>query len=265
MKKEIYSIGEVSKIKGVTIKALRFYEKIGLLKPYEVNPANQYRYYHISQFIYIDIIKASRALEISPNALIPYFQSKDTDGIFQFLTIHKRLAQEKVDRLHEAIQAIDHFESSVSHAKSSDCRGEVQIRDFEERHIFVMPYEEDKDFGEYLIDYSKLDEVVSQQGLMNLYDEGVLFASNEKGEFAPAYIFTTVSKTTSSEYCQCLPAGKYLCVCLSEETAQEQSDKINQYLVENELEPTHILQLELTPDFFETHSTLFEIQVRIGG
>lgn len=41
MKKEIYSIGEVSKIKGVTIKALRFYEKIGLLKPYEVNPANQ--------------------------------------------------------------------------------------------------------------------------------------------------------------------------------------------------------------------------------
>ncbi|NLT11552.1 MAG: MerR family DNA-binding transcriptional regulator [Clostridiaceae bacterium] len=265
MKKELFSIGEVSKIKGVTIKALRFYEKIGLLKPHEVNPTNQYRYYHISQFIFLDIIKASRALEISPNALIPYFQSKDTQGVLHLLSKHKQLARLKMERLDEAMRSIEHFESSLSHAQSSDCRGEIQMRSLAERHIFVMPYVQDKDIGDYLIDYSKLDDAVSQQGLMNLYDEGVLFAPNDNGEFAPAYIFTTVSKTASSEYCQCIPAGQFLCVCYSEETAQEQTEKIIRYIVENELEPTHILQVELITDLFEPLSTLFEFQVRIDA
>src|SRR5512138_193567 len=56
MQKKLFSIGEVSKIKGVTKKALRFYERIGLLKPHYINPFNRYRYYSIEQFVYIDII-----------------------------------------------------------------------------------------------------------------------------------------------------------------------------------------------------------------
>jgi len=41
-------IGEFSKVSKTTIKALRFYDKVGLFKPYKIDD-NGYRYYDISQ------------------------------------------------------------------------------------------------------------------------------------------------------------------------------------------------------------------------
>lgn len=43
------SIGEFSKICEVSTKTLRYYDEIGLIKPSEINPENNYRYYSIDQ------------------------------------------------------------------------------------------------------------------------------------------------------------------------------------------------------------------------
>ena len=43
------SIGEFSKICGVSQKTLRYYDEIGLIKPHEINPKSNYRYYSIDQ------------------------------------------------------------------------------------------------------------------------------------------------------------------------------------------------------------------------
>ena len=42
---KLYSIGEVSKICNVSKKALRFYDKIGLIAPDYISSENNYRYY----------------------------------------------------------------------------------------------------------------------------------------------------------------------------------------------------------------------------
>lgn len=47
--KNKFKIGEFSKLCFVTIKTLRHYEKIGLLKPFETDPWTGYRYYAASQ------------------------------------------------------------------------------------------------------------------------------------------------------------------------------------------------------------------------
>lgn len=63
--KNLYSIGEVSKIKKITVKALRYYHKVGILIPKYIDDNTGYRYYSIDQFIYIDVIKGCRALGTS--------------------------------------------------------------------------------------------------------------------------------------------------------------------------------------------------------
>ena len=45
MRGDLLSIGEVSHLKGVGVKALRYYERIGVLRPAYVNPETGYRYY----------------------------------------------------------------------------------------------------------------------------------------------------------------------------------------------------------------------------
>lgn len=42
---EYLTISELAKTNSVSIKALRYYEKIGILKPAYINPHNGYRYY----------------------------------------------------------------------------------------------------------------------------------------------------------------------------------------------------------------------------
>lgn len=43
--KNLFSIGEVSKKKGVIIKALRYYHKMGILIPRHIDNTTGYRYY----------------------------------------------------------------------------------------------------------------------------------------------------------------------------------------------------------------------------
>ena len=45
------TIGEVAKVKQISIKALRYYEKIGILKPAYCDPNTGYRYYKNEQML----------------------------------------------------------------------------------------------------------------------------------------------------------------------------------------------------------------------
>ena len=52
-RQNMYKIGDFSKISKVTIKALRYYEKEGLLKPVFIDQNTGYRYYETSQLVEI--------------------------------------------------------------------------------------------------------------------------------------------------------------------------------------------------------------------
>ncbi len=55
--KELYSIGEVSKLCNVSKKALRFYDEIGIISPDTVSPKNHYRYYSHDSLLDLTILK----------------------------------------------------------------------------------------------------------------------------------------------------------------------------------------------------------------
>lgn len=51
------TIGQLAKLSGIHIKALRYYESIDILKPSAINPDNGYRYYSHSHIVYVQVIK----------------------------------------------------------------------------------------------------------------------------------------------------------------------------------------------------------------
>ena len=61
----MFKIGEFSKLSMLTVKALRFYEKEGLLIPAHVDEWSGYRYYEASQLETAATIKALRQLDFS--------------------------------------------------------------------------------------------------------------------------------------------------------------------------------------------------------
>ena len=61
----MFKIGEFSKLSMLTIKALRFYEKEGLLIPVHVDEWSGYRFYEAKQLETAATIKALRQLDFS--------------------------------------------------------------------------------------------------------------------------------------------------------------------------------------------------------
>lgn len=55
--KDFYSIGEVSKICNISKKALRFYDKIGIISPDKVSDENNYRFYNRETLLSVPVIK----------------------------------------------------------------------------------------------------------------------------------------------------------------------------------------------------------------
>lgn len=61
----LLKIGDFSKLSRVTIKTLRYYDDLGLLKPAHIDPFTKYRYYIIEQLAQIHRIIALKELGIS--------------------------------------------------------------------------------------------------------------------------------------------------------------------------------------------------------
>lgn len=76
-------ISEFSKLSHLTIKALRFYEKEGLLKPASVDEWNHYRFYETSQLETAAKIKSYRQLGLSIEEIKDVFSGGDVKAILR--------------------------------------------------------------------------------------------------------------------------------------------------------------------------------------
>lgn len=65
IEEKLYRIGMFSKMNQVTIKALRYYDEVGLLRPRFIDPDNGYRYYSSSQLEPLHRLMALRRIGYS--------------------------------------------------------------------------------------------------------------------------------------------------------------------------------------------------------
>lgn len=80
-----FKIGEVAETKGFSIQVLRYFDKIGLVKPQYVDPDTNYRYYSNTQFYKLEIIKYLKSLDVSNEELLNLCKNNDIDEWDAFL------------------------------------------------------------------------------------------------------------------------------------------------------------------------------------
>lgn len=94
--KKLYSIGDASKMTNLSNKTLRYYERIGLIIPDEVNEENGYRYYSKENLQDISIIKYYKQLGYTLNEIMEMKNS--TRECFNEIIVN---FQEKIRELKE--------------------------------------------------------------------------------------------------------------------------------------------------------------------
>lgn len=264
--KNLYSIGEVSKIKEITIKALRYYHKMGILIPKYIDNTTGYRYYSIDQFVYIDIIKACRTLGSSILEVQEIFKERDTDKLIEFLQLKRSEAEANINKMKEIINDIDTLDTSVKKSKEILNNDKISIQTFEERYIIVAPFEEEGSLKEVLY-YSQLDKLIQDKNVDTYMERGILYDFELDEYLKPRYVFNCIKQSFDmkiEDYIKILPKGRYVTLAYSKENEEVSIKQIISYIKENNFKVKNIVEVELFNDFFNIESYSCQIQVLIA-
>ena len=102
-KKELFRIGEVSKLFHISVGILRHYDKMGLLKPEYTDQETGYRYYGIRQFECLNTIRYLRLLDMPLEEIGDFLDNRDTDKMRELL----RRQRQEVKRRREELKRIE--------------------------------------------------------------------------------------------------------------------------------------------------------------
>ena len=101
-------ISEFSRLSHLTVKALRFYEKEGLLRPAAVDEWNNYRYYETSQLETAARIRSFRQLDLSIEEIKAVFAGADVKTILRekagALEKEKHLIESRLSIIHSILE-----------------------------------------------------------------------------------------------------------------------------------------------------------------
>ena len=104
----MYRIGLFSKINKVTIKTLRYYDEVDLLKPAFVDEENSYRYYTSDQLPLLHKIIALRQVGFSIDEILAIHYGQDSVAIFerreQELKILVEESQRQLGQIHNILK-----------------------------------------------------------------------------------------------------------------------------------------------------------------
>lgn len=220
------SIGKVSKLKNISIKSLRYYDRIGILKPAFVNEQTNYRYYTQEQLYLLDAITLCIKLGIPLKDLNGYVENGSIN-LQKLLYDGKILAEEKIMEIHNCLEALQDTLQQLSGsvngmAKIPESKSGIMLPDgfyqntLDTRVVLTVPLEDmdtPKYYGQYIL---KLFVTAQQMKIAVAYPSGIIHEYNN-GELT-RYMFLTINADSvesnsvkkAKDAVRTLPAGDYI-------------------------------------------------------
>ncbi len=117
MKNGLMMIGEIADFFGVSRKAIRLYEKKGIIKPVEVDSANGYRYYSAAQVQQLNALLELKALGFSLDEIKWIIDGKKEKTALLAMLEKKRQAWQEA--MNQAAYKEECLDNIINHVKES--------------------------------------------------------------------------------------------------------------------------------------------------
>jgi DNA-binding transcriptional MerR regulator len=224
---KLLSIGEVSKLTGAGIKALRYYERKNILPPAYIEPDSKYRYYSLEQVYLVTIIMFCVELDIPLKELSNFTDENGSFNFEDFLINGKQIAKKKMKALQKGLRFIDEIESK-NQLIEFRMTGEIYSREIPEKVFYVKPC------GHSLEDINILEVVRSFSDApyaaeyIEIPEYGFLCKYSPAGQ--SYYAFVEIPAHMESEETMKIPAGKYFCKQIENSKIEQTPEIFSEYL-----------------------------------
>ena len=184
MRNDLLSIGEVANLKGVSVKALRYYERVGVLRPAYVNPETGYRYYTMRQMGELDVIVSCVQLGVPLRELSGYVSDQGVMDVSALLDRARDLAAKKLRETQVILMTLDEYRAGSAAQNACRLLPAPYERILDARTFLSSPWSEDGfDARRYAKAATGLYVRAREVGLVPLFLQGMMWrADGQTGE-----------------------------------------------------------------------------------
>lgn len=267
--KNLFKIGEISKMFHLSMSTLRHYENIGVLKPEYVDERTGYRYYGIRQFEVLNTIRYLRMLDFSLVEIETFLKNRSVEVMQEQLQAQKERIQQKINDLCKIQKKLDFRISSLQDAIHSDM-GIVKETCFPKLRISVV---RNKIYPTHYLDLEytirQLDQF--QEGAnIHLGNVGIgISKENLRNEKFDSYDFVFLILDDEDDYVgniQYIPASRYVCIRFQggHQNARKYYEVLMRYVAENHYTVCGFSQeITLIDNGLTSDESLFVTEIRI--
>jgi DNA-binding transcriptional MerR regulator len=133
----LLSIGQFARATGLTAKALRHYDAVGLLAPAVVETGSGYRRYSVDQLATARLIRKLRALELpvaEVRRLLDLYDN-DADALGAELLAHRKRLESRVVRLQRQMHDLDHLVTEKGWQDMGEAKDQLVLEPDVQRQI----------------------------------------------------------------------------------------------------------------------------------
>jgi DNA-binding transcriptional MerR regulator len=133
----LLSIGQFARASGLTAKALRHYDAVGLLTPAVIDAGNGYRRYRVEQVATARLIRKLRDLELpiaEVRRLLDLYEG-DPDALTAELLAHRKRLESRVVRLQMQMHDLDHLVTEKGWQDMGEAKSQLVLETDMQRQI----------------------------------------------------------------------------------------------------------------------------------
>lgn len=213
--KNYFTISEFAKLRDININSLRYYEKLGLLKPAIIDENNGYRYYSAEQVSLLNKIILCIQLGIPLKEMVKFL---DEDGNLEsqkLLEQGRIVAKQRIKEMQNNLDYIEYSLKNIEDNKELVGHSGVYERYFDERQVMITDSYTEIDIVEpksFLAEISDMYKYAQKKGMFPILPAGQIIRIDEEGKLRFCFFLEVLNCECEEEKIHIIPAGTYPCV-----------------------------------------------------
>ncbi len=212
--KNYFTISEFAKLRDININSLRYYEKLGLLKPAFIDESNGYRYYSAEQVSLLNKIILCIQLGIPLKEMVEFLDEEGNLQSQKLLEKGRIIAQQRIREMQNNLDYIEYSLKNIEENKEYKGVTAVYERYFEERKVMITDYYMDIDVSQtkrFLSTVSEMYKYAQKKGMFPILPAGQILKLDEKGNVKYCFFLEVLNCDEKEERIHTIPAGVYPC------------------------------------------------------
>lgn len=261
-KRKLLSIGEFSSLSGINIKKLRYYDKIGILKPTYIDEETNYRYYTFVQKYIAEIIIFCSELDIPFKNIGRFIDKNNNINYEEIANYGKKLALNKIKIIKSNLNFIEAMEKDLKRCNDLYLK-KHEVYKMTKKICYIIPFNKKQTSIEFHVKLQQTIQTIEKEGYTPSYEFGlVTFCKNNE---VKTYLFIDLENTNlerKNKNIIVLPESYYYCV-LSDYSDIETNLKTYDDLLKINKDRI-IIESELYSDYSKITSPIFELRCSLS-